>query len=113
MDDWAKQRLAELHAAAPTKRKRVRSYVRIPLELAGQAAAATGGKRMLVWMLILYRSWQRQNPTVVLPNTMLRKYGISREVKRRALKQLEAAGLIKVQWRSAKNPIVTLATVYV
>ena len=113
MDDWAKQRLAELYAAAPPKQKRVRSYVQIPLDLAGQAAAATGGKRMLVWVLILYRSWQQQTPTVVVTSTMLRKYGISREVKRRALEQLEAAGLLTVEWRAKKNPIVTLTTVYV
>ena len=108
MDDWAKQRLAELHAAAPAKRKKVRSYVQIPLKRAGHAAAVTGGKRMLVWMLILYRSWQQQTPTVVVSNTMLRQYGISRETKRRALEQLEAAGLITVEWRATKNPIVTV-----
>ena len=45
MDDWAKQRLAELHAAAPAKRKKVRSYVQFPLKRAGHAAAVTGGKR--------------------------------------------------------------------
>ena len=59
-------------------------------------------------MLILYRSWQQQTPTVVVSNTMLRQYGISRETKRRALEQLEAAGLITVEWRATKNPIVTV-----
>jgi len=107
MDDWPKQRLAELHAAAPPK-QRTRPCVQIPLKLAGHAAAATGGKRLLVWLLILHRSWLQQTPTVMVTNTMVRKYGISREMKRRALKQLEAAGLIAVEWRGTKNPIVTV-----
>jgi hypothetical protein len=108
MDDWTKQRLAELHAAAPAKRKKARAFVKVPLDLADQVAAATGEKRTLVWMLILYRTWQRQSPAVVVSTTMLRKYGISHKVKRRALEQLEAAGLISVQWRTKKNPVVIL-----
>jgi hypothetical protein len=106
-EDWAAQRLAELRAAAPIKRKKP-EFVRVPLHLIGKAAAATGGKRMLVWILILHQSWRRRTPAVTVTNDMLRTYGISRETKRRALEQLEAVGLISVQWRANKNPIATL-----
>jgi|SRR6516165_1319087 hypothetical protein len=108
MNDWAKQRLTELHAAAPTRLKKTRSYARIPLDLAGRAAIATGGQRMMVWIWIIYQSWRQQTPTVVVSTKALRKIGIGREVKRHALRQLEAAGLITVEWRTNKNPVANV-----
>ena len=38
----------------------------------------------------------------------MRSLGVGREVKRRALRDLEGAGLIFVERRARKNPIVTL-----
>jgi hypothetical protein len=111
MDDWAKQRLAELQAAAPIRRKKHQPFVKVPLALAAEAAAATGGRRLFVWLWLLHRSWQCQTPSIVVPNIALRRYGISREVKRGALNDLEAAGLIVVEYRRHKNPIVTLLSV--
>jgi len=108
METWAKQRLAELEAAAPAKRKKTVPFAKVPLPLAAEAAAATGGLRLFVWIWLLERSWRHQTRTVVVPNTALRQYGISREVKRSALNDLAAAGLITVEHRPYKNPIVTL-----
>jgi hypothetical protein len=62
---------------------------------------------MMVWLYVLHRCWQRQTPSIILSNSALRAYGISREVKRQALKDLAAAGLIAVEHRPNKNPIVT------
>ncbi len=107
MDDAAaKQRLAELKAAAPVKHKR-QPFVKVPMALAARAACATGSQRMMVWLYVLHRCWQRQAPSIVLSNSALMAYGISREVKRQALKDLAAAGLIVVDYRPNKNPIVT------
>jgi DNA-binding FadR family transcriptional regulator len=36
------------------------------------------------------------------------KYGVSREIKRRALRQWEAAGLVAIERGPRKTPIVTL-----
>jgi hypothetical protein len=108
MDDWAKQRLAELHAAAPVKRRKVKLFVKVPLTTAGRVAAALGGKQMLVWIWILHRSWKTQTPVVVVTNTALRKYGVDRRTKYLALKELEAIGEITVEWRAKKNPVVRL-----
>ncbi len=107
MTAWATQRLAELHAAAPQRRK-VQAYARVPLELAARAAAATGDRRLFVYIWLLYRTWQRGTATVVVSSTELRKYGVSRGVKKRALEQLEAAGLIMVERRERRNPIATV-----
>jgi hypothetical protein len=103
----ANQRLAELHAAAAIRHRKVKAYARVPLDLAGAVARATGGQRMMVWIWLLHRTWQQQTPSVVVSTAALRKYGISRETKRTALKRLEAAGLITVEWRANKNPIVS------
>ena len=108
MDDAsAKKRLAQLEAAAPPKRKR-QPFVRVPLAAAAQAANATGDHKLMVWLWLLRRSWERHTPTMVVPTAALQKYGITRKVKRRALEQLEAAGLIAVEQRPHKNPTVTL-----
>jgi hypothetical protein len=109
MDDPIKQRLAELRAAAPVKRKKQEPFVKVPLARASKVAAVLGGKRMLVWLWILHQSWQRQSSTVTVTNTALKKYGINRMTKHRALKELEAIGAIMVDWRGKKNPVVTLS----
>jgi hypothetical protein len=44
----------------------------------------------------------------VLSTSALRKLGVSRNGKRRALQQLRQAGLIAIQERPDKNPLVTV-----
>jgi hypothetical protein len=46
--------------------------------------------------------------TFPVPNGRLGKRGVDRRVKRKALAGLEAAGLITVERRRGKTPIVTL-----
>jgi len=93
---------------APPKRPK-QLFILVPLDdHVAKAAKATGGQRMLVWMLILHRSWKEQTPTVVVTNDMVHKYGISPKVKVLALHQLEKAGLVVVEWQTRKNPIATV-----
>jgi len=54
-------------------------FIRVPLDLVGLAAKATGGQRLLVWQLILHRGWRERTQTVPVTNAMVRKYGISRD----------------------------------
>ena len=46
--------------------------------------------------------------TFPLPNDRLTKQGADRRAKRRALANLEAAGLITVEREEGKTPVVTL-----
>ncbi len=85
MNEWAEKRLQELKAAAPVKRKKADPFVKVPLWWAEAAAKAT---RTL--------------------KAKLEKKGVARETKRRALRELELAGLIKVTWRRGKTPDVTI-----
>jgi hypothetical protein len=108
MNEWARERRAELEAAAPTKRKKVAAFVKVPLAWAAKAAAATNTRKAMVWIWLLHRSWERNSHTITVPNGALLKYGVPRETKRRALAELEAAGLIMIERRPRKSPTVKL-----
>jgi hypothetical protein len=52
--------------------------------------------------------WKTRSTTFTLPNGWLEEWGVSREVKRRVLRDLEAAGLITVERPNRKSPKVTI-----
>ena len=108
MNDWARKRIQELKAAAPVKRKKAEPFVRVPLWWAEAAAKATRTPKALVWVELLHVSWKTKRLTFPLPCGRLEKKGVSRETRRRALRELGAAGLIKVVWQHGKTPIVTI-----
>jgi hypothetical protein len=84
------------------------TFVKVPLWWATEAAKATRMPGMLVLIELLHRSWKAKSMTFLLPNGRLGKNGVSREVKRKKLRDLESAGLIMVERRHGKTPIVTL-----
>ena len=51
---------------------------------------------------------ERRESTVAVPSSALARYGVSRDVKSSALRQLEADGLVTVKRFTCKNPIVTV-----
>jgi hypothetical protein len=109
MDGYATRRKAELEAMAPVKRKKVAEvFVRVPLWWMEQVAEATNNRKALVAIELLYVHRKTKRLTFPLPNGRLAKRGISRETKRRALRDLERAGLITVERPPRKTPIVTL-----
>ena len=50
----------------------------------------------------------RKSNTFVVSNLMAKEWGIHPDAKRRALRKLEKAGLIRVEWRGKRSPQVTL-----
>jgi DNA-binding MarR family transcriptional regulator len=108
MDASAERRRSELEEAAPKKKRKVEPFVKVPLWWIQQAATTTKSSTTLVCIELLYRSWKAKSPTFLLPNETLRKLGVSREIKRRVLRDLERAGLITVERPTRKTPIVTL-----
>jgi DNA-binding HxlR family transcriptional regulator len=84
------------------------AFVKVPLWWAAEAAKATRMPGMLVLIELLHRSWKAKSLTFSLPNGSLRKHGVSRDVKRKKLCDLETAGLIKVERHHGKTPRVTL-----
>ena len=110
MDAWVNQRLTELEARAPArmKRRKVEPFVNVPLWWITQAAKFARTPAALVCIELLYRAWQSKSQTFPFPNGNLKKLGISRDIKRRVLRDLERGGLIKVERPTCKTPIVTL-----
>jgi len=109
MDDWTARRSREPEAAAPVKRKKkVEPFVKVPLWWIEAAAKAADSPRTLLLVELLHARWKTQCMTFPLPNGRLRKLGVSRDVKRRVLRDLELAGLITVERPARKTPIVTL-----
>jgi hypothetical protein len=108
MDDWVKQRLAELHAAAPVKRKRLEPFAVVPLAAAAKAFSAMHCPKAMVWVWLQHQARKTGNRTISVPNGVLTKLGVNRETKRRALKELAADGLILLDQRTRKTPLVTL-----
>ena len=71
-------------------------------------ACSLPGKSLQVSLAIWFKASLTKNGTVLLGNSLLARFGVQPDAKRRALKALEKAGLIKVVRRDNKNPQVTL-----
>jgi hypothetical protein len=103
------RRLRELEAAAPVKRKKkTEPFVQVPLWWIEAAAKATKSPKTILLVELLRLRWKTGRSTFPLPNARLQRLGVSRKTKRRMLLDLERAGMIVVERRSRKTPIVTL-----
>jgi hypothetical protein len=107
-NEYAKRRLAELYAAAPVKSKKDKPFAIVELDAAARAFAAMNCPKAMVYVWLVHEVRKTGNRTVPVPNGMLAKYGVTRETKRRALKELEADGLMAIKRRPLKTPCVTL-----
>jgi hypothetical protein len=83
-------------------------FVQMRNEAAVAGYHALGCPRALVWHYIHYRVWAEGTPTIPLANRALAKMGVDRYTKYRALDCLERAGLIRVERRGRRSPLVTL-----
>jgi hypothetical protein len=93
----------------PSKAKTKKdAFIKVPLWWAEQAAQATKTPQAMVWLWLLHLSWKEHSPTFKLPNGRLAVRGVSHDAKRRALQNLETAGLIQVFRERGKSPTVTL-----
>jgi hypothetical protein len=89
-------------------RRQVDAFVALPLSWAAEASTATNCQKAMVWLWLVHRMRKTKTNTVTMANGALAKYGISRRVKSSALRQLEEAGLITVERRPRKTPVVTV-----
>jgi hypothetical protein len=104
---------ARAAAAGPRKlRRRTEKgakFVMLPYE---QTLAAAGRMKCAVLAVLIeltYQMFKTKRGEVVLTNSMLGPIGISYKAKLRALRQLEAAGMVKVAWsREKRSPRVTV-----
>jgi hypothetical protein len=93
--------------AKSAKRSR-QGFAKMPNEAAVAGYHALGCARALVWHYLHYRVWAEGVPTVPMSNRTLADMGVDRYTKYRALRCLERAGLIRVEHRGHRSPLVTL-----
>jgi hypothetical protein len=105
---WHIRRRRELQAAAPVRRSKAERFVIVPLWWVEAAAKAARSPATLVLIELLHIAWKNGSITFPLPSERLRRRGVSRDVKRRVLRNLEHRGLILVERSQRKAPIVTL-----
>ncbi len=76
----------------------------------GEIAAATRlpGKALAVFLAARHRADLTRNREVKLPAALMRALGVTKDAKARALRQLETAGLVGVERRQGRAPIITI-----
>jgi hypothetical protein len=92
----------------PRKTKQTEPFARMSLELTARMAQAVGSPRAFVLVMLVHLAWQAKGQPFPFANEMLKKYGVSRDVKREVLVALEAKGLVKVERCHSRAPIVTM-----
>ena len=61
-----------------------------------------------VFLHLLFLTWRSPSKPVVLANAELKRMGVGRFIKWHVLHELETLGLVAVEWRDKKSPIVTV-----
>jgi hypothetical protein len=90
---------------SPARRKRREHFVKLPWTWVGRLMSARQKATWPVAVVILYEHWRRKGKTFALSNSGPMA-DISRWRKYRALVELEALGLIAVERRPDKAPLV-------
>ena len=100
--------LLPLESGVVRRRRRQREFVMMSREQSDRLDKAVGFGTECVFRHLLFLTWRSPDKPVVLANAELARKGINRQTKRRALLELETLGLIRVEWRHKKSPIVTV-----
>jgi hypothetical protein len=98
----------ERRAIEPRKlEKRRKHFVRVPWHWVEALKGATG-QTCLLALHLLYLHWKGNCAPIKLANGMLEIDGINRWSKWRALSELERRGLVTVERRRSRSPLVTV-----
>jgi hypothetical protein len=91
-----------------TRRLEHKVFAMVPLKWGAKAATATKTTKAMVWIMLLHAAWEANNASFSFPNGRLKRAGVNRYTKYRALKELQAGGLITVEQNRGKAPTVTI-----
>lgn len=83
----------------------------LPLNWLSSACKLRGKSPLTVALAILFEVGRRKSNQIVLTTAICERFGVNRKAKYRGLSALEAAGLILVNRRPRKNPIITVLDV--
>jgi hypothetical protein len=83
-------------------------FVMLPYEQTLAAAARARNTQLAVLVELTHQRFKTHENPISFDNKVLVAVGINRWAKYDALVGLEAAGLISVEWRLGRSPLVTL-----
>jgi hypothetical protein len=98
----------EVKGVPPAKRRRTKAFTMMPLTEAASMFRAMSQSKAMVATVLCYQAWKAKGKPFRLANELLAKYGVHRQTKYRAIAELEAAGLIRVERRGKHAPMITL-----
>jgi hypothetical protein len=105
----AAARVKSGHQGATDKSANRGPFIMFPVEWQLQLARVDADKcAYRVALYLLHEAWRSQNIYVRLANIGLKGLGVGREGKRHALEQLEEAGLVSVDRKNRKSPVVKM-----
>lgn len=106
---WDRQLNEFVDAQEATTAKARAGFIKGPLPLDWmQAAARMPGRTLQVALVLWYLAGLKKSDTVRLSSEHLDAVGVSRDAKYEALQRLSAAGLVTVDQRPGRAPVVTL-----
>ena len=113
LEKFRARRLSEFGAATPKVRvPKAKRKDFVMFENYGRVLAGAGRLRdapLAVLLVLAHRSFKMHSNTVPLGNKTLLSVGISPDAKVRALRGLEAVGMVSIDWRGgSQTPFVTL-----
>lgn len=119
LSEFASLNNSDIHATileTPASKRRAarrsQEFIKTPLCWVDQLAKTTHHRAtVFVALELLHSAWKNLGKPVVLSNTRMGEWGITRSEKQRALVELEAAGLITVDRSNCRAPRVTLLKV--
>jgi hypothetical protein len=105
------RRFQTVRGTGPVARRTGR-FLKGPIPMAWLAKAAKlPGHALHVALAIRHQSDLEGNTTVALRNKHCKVFGVDRDTKRRGLAALEATGLVLVNRKPRRNPIVTIVDI--
>jgi hypothetical protein len=99
--------LRERRITPPKIRKRRAHWVKLPMWWYEPMRGAGGQTYRVAWYM-LYLYWRNKGLPFKLPNGMMAEDGVPRRTKWCALLDLEQRGLISVERRLKRSPVITV-----
>ena len=91
--------------SSPIREKFIAGPIDVPWVV---QASRLGVKALLVGLALWHLKKLRQADTFTVSNLMLQEWGVEPDAKSRALRALERAGLIRVERRGKRSPLVSV-----
>jgi hypothetical protein len=94
--------------SASPKHPTLTSFLVVPVDWLDVLDAIPGRHAYRLMLGLMRISWRQKSQTVKVTNNALLDCRMDRHTKSDTLRRLEQAGLISVEWRPRKSPLVTI-----